>query len=79
MDTGLVSLKAASKNVGHKTGKFLGEKNRFAVAKLCNRKTVKKNPVINENTINIEELITTSEKREEIINQSVKYCKIGTL
>ena len=26
MDTGLVSLKAASKNVAHKTGKFLGEK-----------------------------------------------------
>ena len=49
------------------------------MAKLCNRKTVKKNPVINENTINIEELIITSEKREEIINQSVKYCKIGTL
>ena len=42
MDAGLVSLKAASKNVAHKTGKFLGEKNRFAVAKLCNRKTVNK-------------------------------------
>ena len=41
LDTGLDSLKTASKKVVHKTGEFLGDKIADAVAKLYDNKIVK--------------------------------------
>ena len=69
LDIGLDSLKPASKKVVHKTGEFLGNKIADALAKSCNNKIVKKNPVINENPRSVEEIIISADKREEILNE----------
>ena len=63
MDTRLDALKTASKKVFHKaaeaTGGFIGNKIAY--------KIVKETPVIDENSINVEEIIVPQEKREEIL------------
>ena len=64
LDTGLDSLKTASKKVFHKTGEFLGNKITNAVAKSYDNKIVKTKPVINENARNDEEINIPPEKRE---------------
>ena len=55
-DTGLDSLKAASKKVVHKIDEFLGTKSAD--------KIVKPKHVLDENQRNIEEIIVPPEKRE---------------
>ena len=69
MDTGLKSLKTASKEVVHKTGAFLEKKIADAVAKSNDDKIVRTKPVTNENSINVEEIISLPEKRAEIFNE----------
>ena len=75
LDTGLDALKTASKKVVHKpaaaTGEFIGNK--------IADKIVKKNPVIDENSRNVEEIIIPPEKREEILNKLGQVLKTGTL
>ena len=61
LDTGLDSLKTASKKVAHKTGEFVGNK--------IPDKIVKPKHVINENPRNVEETIIPPEKREKILNE----------
>ena len=61
MDTGLDSLKTASKKVVHKTGEFLGYKIADAINNSNDYKRVKQEPV--------EEIIIPPEKREEILNK----------
>ena len=53
MDTGLNSLKTASKKLVHKTGEFLGNKIADPVAKLCDDKIVQPD----KNSRNVEEII----------------------
>ena len=64
-DTGLQTLKTASKKVVYKaveaTGEFIGNK--------IPDKIVKQKAVIDENSRNIEEIIVPPEKREEILNE----------
>ena len=60
-DTGLNSLKIASKEVVHKTGEFLGNKIADAVAKSDDHKVVKTKPA--------EEIIIPPGKREEILSE----------
>ena len=62
MDTGLDSLKSASKKVVHKTGEILANKIAYAVTK-SNDSKPDKNPG------NVEEIIIPPEKREEILNE----------
>ena len=57
MNTGLDSLKTASKTVVHKGGEFLGNKSPDAVTKSNNAKIVKHEPV--------EEIIIPLEKKEK--------------
>ena len=59
MDTGLHSLKGASKKVVYKSGKFLG--NKIVVSKSNGEKTVKQEPV--------EATIIPPEERDEILNK----------
>ena len=59
LDTGLDSLKTASKKVVDKTGEFVGNK--------IPDKIVKPKHVINPR--NVEETIIPPEKREEILNE----------
>ena len=61
LDTGLDSLKTASKKVLHKTGEFLGNKVVDAVTKSNDDKIVKKEPA--------EEIIIPPEKKEEILKK----------
>ena len=61
MDTGLDSLKTASKKVVHKVGEFLGNKIAGAVTKSNDEKIVKQEPV--------EEIVVSPEKRDEILNK----------
>ena len=61
LDTGLDSLKAASKNVVHKTGEFLGNKIADAVTMSNDDKIVKQEPV--------EEIIIPLEERDAILNE----------
>ena len=61
MDTGLDSLKTASKNVVHKAGKFIRNKVADAVTKSNDNEIVKLEPV--------EEIIVPPEKRDEILNK----------
>ena len=62
MDTGLDSLKSASKKVVHKTGEILANKIAYAVTKSNDIKPDK-------NPGNVEEIIIPPEKREEILNE----------
>ena len=68
MDTGLDSLKTASKKVVHRTSELLGNKIADAVTKSNDDKIVKPKHVIDENPRNVEEIIIPPEKREEILN-----------
>ena len=61
LDTGLDSLKTASKKVLHKTSEFLGNKVVDAVTKSNDDKIVKKEPA--------EEIIIPPEKKEEILKK----------
>ena len=61
MDTGLDSLKTASKKIVHKVGEFLGNKIADAVTKSNDDKIVKEEPV--------EGLIIPPEKRDEILKK----------
>ena len=61
LDTGLDSLKTASKKVLHKAGEFLGNKVVDAVTKSNDDKIVKKEPA--------EEIIIPPEKKEEILKK----------
>ena len=61
MDTGLDSLKAASKRVVHKEGEFLRNKIAEAVTKSNDDKIVKQEPV--------EEIIIPLEERDEILHK----------
>ena len=61
MDTGLDSLKTASKKVVHKVGELLGNKIAGAVTKSNDEKIVKQEPV--------EEIVVSPEKRDEILNK----------
>ena len=56
LDTGLDSLKTASKKVVHKTGEFIGNKIADAVTKSNNNNIVKQDPV--------EEIVIPPEKRK---------------
>ena len=86
MDAGQNALKTASKKVVYKaaevTGKFLGNKIADTVTKSSDDKIVKQKSVIDEDSRNVEEIITPPEKREEILNKKYyldKYYKHGTL
>ena len=65
LDTGLDSLKAASKKIDHKTGEFLRNKIADKVIMTIDDKIVK--PF--ENQENVEQKIILTEKREEILNK----------
>ena len=73
MDTGLHSLKTASKTLIYKaaeaTGEFIENKTAEAVAKLNNDKIVKTKHLIHESPRSVEEMIILPEKREEILNE----------
>ena len=65
MNTGLGSLKTASKNVVQKAGEFLGNEIADIVTKSNNDEIVKPD----ENTRNVEEIIIPLEKLDEILNK----------
>ena len=65
LDTGVDSLKAASKKIDHKTGEFLRNKIADKVIMTIDDKIVK--PF--ENQENVEQKIILTEKREEILNK----------
>ena len=65
LDTGVDSLKAASKKINHKTGEFLRNKIADKVIMTIDDKIVK--PF--ENQENVEQKIILTEKREEILNK----------
>ena len=60
MDTGVDALKTASEKLVHETDQFIGNKMADAVAKSNDEKIVKQEP--------IEEIITSLEKRHDILN-----------
>ena len=60
MDTGVDVLKTASEKLVHETDQFIGNKMADAVAKSNDEKIVKHEP--------IEEIITSLEKRHDILN-----------
>ena len=62
LDTGVDSLKAASKKINHKTGEFLRNKIADKVIMTIDDK-------IFENQENVEQKIILTEKREEILNK----------
>ena len=64
MDTGVGSLKTASKEVVHKAAEFLGNNTADAVTQSKDDKTVK----TDENPRNVEAIIILLEKRDEILN-----------
>ena len=72
MDTATKAGINPSKNVVHKaakaTGEFLRNISADAVAKSYDNKIVTAKPIIDKNLTNIEEIIISSEKREEILN-----------
>ena len=61
MDTGLDSLKTASKKVVHKAGEFIGDKIADIVTKSNDDNIDKQDPV--------EEIIIPPKKRDEILNK----------
>ena len=65
MDTGLDSLKIASKKLVHKAGEFLGNKIPDAVTKSNNNKIAKPD----ENPENFEEIFIPLEKRDEVLSK----------
>ena len=64
MDTGVGSLKTASKEVVHKAAEFLGNNTADAVTQSKDDKTVK----TDKNPRNVEAIIILLEKRDEILN-----------
>ena len=70
MDTGLDSLKTASKNVIHKAGEFIGNKSADAVTKSNDDEIEKQEPV--------EAIIIPLKKRDKILNMARKVFKNGT-
>ena len=68
MDTGLDSLKTASKNVIHKAGEFIGNKSADVVTKSNDDEIEKQEPV--------EAIIIPLKKRDKILNS--KVFKNGT-
>ena len=68
MDTGLDSLKTASKNVIHKAGEFIGNKSADAVTNSNDDEIEKQEPV--------EAIIIPLKKRDKILNS--KVFKNGT-
>ena len=60
LDTGLDSLKTASKKVVHKVGEFIGNKTIDAVTKSKDDNIVKQEPA--------EEIIISPKKRDKILN-----------
>ena len=65
LNTGLDTLKTASKKVVHKAGEFLGNKIAEAVTKSNDDKVVKPD----ENPRNFEEKIILLQKRDEMLNK----------
>ena len=65
MDTGVGSLKTASKEVVHKAAEFLGNNTADAVTQSKDDKTVK----TDENLRKVEAIIILLEKRDEILNK----------
>ena len=65
MDTGLDSLKTASKKVAHKACAFLENKIEDALTKWNNDKIVK----LDEGSRNVEEIIILPEKRKELLSE----------
>ena len=63
--TGLDALKIAPKKVVHKAAEATGE---FVGKKIAD-KIVKPNPISAENSRNVEEIVISPEKREEIVNK----------
>ena len=61
LDTGIHSLKTASKKVFHKEGEYLGNKIADLVSKSNNDENVKQEPA--------EEIIIPPEKRDEILSK----------
>ena len=72
LDKGQDASKTASKKEVHEAAEAVGE---FIGTKIAD-KIVKQVLVIDENSRNVKEIITLSEKREEILN---KYYKTGIL
>ena len=71
LDTGLDSLKTASKKVVHEAGKFLGNKIAGAVTKSNDDKIEKPD----DNLRNVEEIIIPLEKRDKILNKLRKVLR----
>ena len=69
LDTGLDSLKRASKKVVHKTVELIGNKTADAVTNSYDDKIVNSKHVIDVNPGNIEEINIPQENREEILNE----------
>ena len=67
MDTGLGSIKTASKKVAHKAGEFLRNKTADAVTKPNVDKIQKQE--------HVEEIIISLEKREEVLNKLRKLFR----
>ena len=65
MDTGLDSLKAASKKVVHEAGEFIGNKIAGAVITPNDDNIVKPD----ENSGNVNDVIIPLEKRDKILNK----------
>ena len=65
LNTGLDSLKTASKNLVHKAGEFIGNKIADAVTKSNYDKIVKPD----KNPRNVEEIFIPLEKRDEMLNK----------
>ena len=75
LNTGLYSSRTASKRVVHEIGELLGYKISYAVAESNDDKNVKKNrreiltKNIDENSRNVEVIITSPEKIEQMSNE----------
>ena len=72
---GLNALKAASKNVVHKTAKAAEE----LIGNKIDDKIVKPKPVSDENLKDAEEITIPPEKREEILNELRQVLKNGRI
>ena len=64
LDTGLDSIKTASKNIVHKAGQFLENKPEYAVTKSNDDKIVKQEPV--------DKTVLPLDKRDEMLDKLTK-------
>ena len=62
---GLDSVKTASKKVGYKKAEDIGE----LIENKISEKIVKANPLLDENSRNIEEIIFLTEKSQDALNE----------